>query len=956
MPLRPSVSLILLVCLAACGGDNAAPHFDDGGDDAGGTGSDAGDSGVGGDGGGIASCGDGIREGNELCDDSNTRDGDYCSADCRAITGRCGDGVIQNVETCDPGSDSPVGCQRCFTTVNYRCEGEPSICGPRTLDWDKPLSDYSRTDAETYCAWLIATTFGSLTSISCPGGITLTPVSVSDCADRFVSFASTCVAPILHVLECSTGATACEINIAGPTERAVAACERETCRHVCEPNSWTCNANVARQCNQWGNDYEDTDCGSGTCSTAYPDAVHANEVCGLAICTPNRWSCADNTAQLCAPDGLAYAQQMVCGQATCISGGTITTPVEMICDTDECASGTDDCGSNAACTNTAGSFTCACNSGYAGDGRNCSDVDECGLPAATCDTDPTASCTNSVGGFSCGCPAGFTGDGVGDTGCIDIDECAMGVADCSVHARCANDVGSYTCTCIADYMGDGITCSPVPHLTSLVPTVGVLSPGFQSNVTQYRMRLPPSVDVVQLTATSYDGSPITIEGAVVASAATSDPIALSSVTQVVSAVFAGRTYSISVERGGTTFLKASNMQAGDQFGVAVAIESNWLVVGAPFEDSSATTVNGNQQDEGSPDSGAAYVFEYVSSAWVQRAYLKASPATPGAQFGSSVTINGSRIVVGAPHDNSTTADDSGAAYVFTRSGSQWYGAGTLPSAGLRTGDRFGVDVSIFGNLVAVGADGDDNAATGVNPIATNADAPDSGAAYVFSDASGSWQRRAYVKGSNADAGDLFGRSVGVSATTLIIGAPREDSASQSTPDDNSCADSGAIYFVEGLAGTSTMMSYRKDLYIDAGDMFGSAVAIAGTRAVAGGTDSVMPLATIGNVSGWTYQGLWPHPGGVGELQEVDVATNGTDHVVGTPGAPDGTARGFAWGRTWSGAGIAKIGSPYYAYDGQRFGASLGVNSTVWAVGAPGDASDQSALGNGYVDSGAVYVF
>ena len=50
-----------------------------------------------------ARCGDGVVEADEACDDGNTLAGDYCAADCRAITGRCGDGVLQNIELCDDG-------------------------------------------------------------------------------------------------------------------------------------------------------------------------------------------------------------------------------------------------------------------------------------------------------------------------------------------------------------------------------------------------------------------------------------------------------------------------------------------------------------------------------------------------------------------------------------------------------------------------------------------------------------------------------------------------------------------------------------------------------------------------------------------------------------------------------------------------------------------------------------
>lgn len=127
-------------------------------------------------------------------------------------------------------------------------------------------------------------------------------------------------------------------------------------------------------------------------------------------------------------------------------------------DLDECDAATDDCDPNATCTNLPGSFACACDDGWTGDGRTCADVDECADGAAGCD--PLATCTNTPGGATCACPDGYAGDGAS---CLDVDECAEMLATCSPHAVCTNTDGAYGCACADGYTGDGVTCEPVPE-------------------------------------------------------------------------------------------------------------------------------------------------------------------------------------------------------------------------------------------------------------------------------------------------------------------------------------------------------------------------------------------------------------------------------------------------------------------------------------------------------------
>ncbi|MGE0789330.1 MAG: EGF domain-containing protein [Sandaracinaceae bacterium] len=128
-------------------------------------------------------------------------------------------------------------------------------------------------------------------------------------------------------------------------------------------------------------------------------------------------------------------------------------------DINECTMGLHDCNINATCTNTPGSFTCACNGpGWVGDGRTCTDYDECMDPVYTSMCDANATCNNAPGTFSCVCNAGYSGSGFT---CTDVDECAAGTDDCHANATCTNTPGSFDCACDMGYTGDGRSCADV---------------------------------------------------------------------------------------------------------------------------------------------------------------------------------------------------------------------------------------------------------------------------------------------------------------------------------------------------------------------------------------------------------------------------------------------------------------------------------------------------------------
>lgn len=114
--------------------------------------------------------------------------------------------------------------------------------------------------------------------------------------------------------------------------------------------------------------------------------------------------------------------------------------------------------------NSAGSYMCACASGYTGDGTTsgtgCVDDNECTAGSDDCvDTGLGGLCNNTGGGYTCACASGYTGDGTaGGTGCTDVNECTTGADDCveSVDGgACQNTIGGYTCSCVSGYTGDG---------------------------------------------------------------------------------------------------------------------------------------------------------------------------------------------------------------------------------------------------------------------------------------------------------------------------------------------------------------------------------------------------------------------------------------------------------------------------------------------------------------------
>jgi hypothetical protein len=322
-----------------------------------------------------------------------------------------------------------------------------------------------------------------------------------------------------------------------------------------------------------------------------------------------------------------------------------------------------------------------------------------------------------------------------------------------------------------------------------------------------------------------------------------------------SASYAGAVYVLVRDGLGSwsqqAYVKASNTDAGDYFGTSVALseDGNTLAVGATGEDSNATGIGGNQASNISSYPGAAYVFiRDGAGTWSQQAYMKASNTGADDQFGTSVALseNGSTLAVSAPGEASIAtgiggnqADNSafsaGAAYVFVRNGAGvWSQQAYVKSSNTATEDAFGWRLALSGdgNTLSVSAWQEDSNATGIGGNQADNSALAAGAVYVFArNGAGVWSQQAYVKASNADAGDLFGFSVALSGegNTMAVGARYEASSATGiggNQADNGSNDSGAVYvFVRDGAGVWSQQAYVKASNTAAADDFGRSVAL-----------------------------------------------------------------------------------------------------------------------------------
>ena len=402
----------------------------------------------------------------------------------------------------------------------------------------------------------------------------------------------------------------------------------------------------------------------------------------------------------------------------------------------------------------------------------------------------------------------------------------------------------------------------------------------------------------------------------------------------------------------TGFIKASNPIELAQFGDAIALsgDGNTLAVGAKADANAM---------------GAVYVFTRAGDRWVQQASLKASNAGSNDQFGHLVALSadGNVLAVSAPFEDSRATgvngdqtDNSmaqaGAVYVFTRAGAVWSQGAYLKASNTGEpddGDQFGFSLALSddGRTLAAGAISEDSADTRINGNQADNSAGNAGAVYVFVRTANLWSQQAFIKPSSpgaADANDLFGHSVGLSAdgNTLAVGSYDESGSSNviNGPEDNNSPGTGAVFVFTRSGSTWSRQAYLKASTQDPADSLGTWVVVSddGNTIAAGAPDEDSMTTGINTVE-------TGHSGRIGTLDDISVGAAYVFVRSGTTWSQQASFKASNSGiEDWFGVRLALSG------DGNTL-AVAAPNEDSAARGINGRQDDNSASG-----SGALYLF
>ncbi|MCG6168932.1 putative Ig domain-containing protein [Leptospira sp. FAT2] len=404
---------------------------------------------------------------------------------------------------------------------------------------------------------------------------------------------------------------------------------------------------------------------------------------------------------------------------------------------------------------------------------------------------------------------------------------------------------------------------------------------------------------------------------------------------------------------------------------------NGEIAGTPSSSVAPTSYQITAYNSQGNSSSISLALEVQALNWENQYFLKGSNLLLNHSLGVSVGISNDTIVAGAYGDTAF----SGAAYVFRKVGTTWSQEAYL-TAPLRTNsDVFGISVAISGDTIVIGAPLEDSNQNFISTTASsNESLVSSGAAYVFRRSGATWNFEAFLKPSNADANDSFGRFVAIDGDTIVVGSPREASldptiqSGSNASSDNSGTNVGAAYVFRRVGTTWSQEAYLKAQNPAANDRFGSEIGISGDTIIVGISQDDAGFANSGAAQIFTRVGTtWTREAflkasnaNASDQFGVSVGISGNTVIVGAFGqsANEGAAYIFErTGNNWSEIAILKAPN---AEANDQFGKAVAIYGDTVAIASPRESNSGQTilnkgvlpdpLDNGSLNSGAVYVF
>jgi hypothetical protein len=372
---------------------------------------------------------------------------------------------------------------------------------------------------------------------------------------------------------------------------------------------------------------------------------------------------------------------------------------------------------------------------------------------------------------------------------------------------------------------------------------------------------------------------------------------------------------------------ASDGAIADHFGTSVAVQGDTMVVGAPGAD---VAVGGSAR-------GAVYVFTLSGSTWTQTAKLTASDGADGDHLGTSVDIDGDKIVAGAEGDDS----EAGSAYIFNRTGSPTTQVAKLTASDRHSLDALGTAVAIDGDTIVAGA-------PGKNSSMAIGSQEGQGAVYTFaSSCVSACTQTAKLTATEGltdvgfdFGGDFLGASVDIDGDSIVAGAPRD---TQEAAGSNNRK--GAL-FTFTRTGASTRTETAKLTVTPPQDgNLGDSVAINQNTIVGGDeqADSAFGAAYTFAATGAATRNqtakLTPTNGHQNNIFGKSVAIDSRSIIVGAPEEPPGvTAHGtsFRFARTGGDRHETDFAGPASNGGDPEYGYSVATDGGWVILGAPYD--------------------